>query len=85
MDQPPIKIPWYEDANVAAHLMKYGYSEPQALVVADPSPHERLTLGTKELAAALGFTWQTIPTSSPGWGIIAPMSFVLAFREIMTR
>lgn len=67
------------DADVAAHLIKYGYTQSQSLFLADPSTHTKLTLGTKELAAILGFTWQTIPSLSPGWGDNCTMRFCIGF------
>lgn len=48
------------DIMIARHLMKYGFTRTQAFV-AVATPHQTTLLGTKELAALLGFRWQWLP------------------------
>jgi hypothetical protein len=55
------------DAEIARHLVNYGFTPRQANVLAYISPHEQMTRGTTALAAALGVRWQTLP-GTPGDG-----------------
>jgi hypothetical protein len=48
------------NAEVAKHLMVYGYTKYQAWSLATATPHETFRLGTKQWARELGFTWQTL-------------------------
>ena len=48
------------DADVATHLLRYGYTKSQAWALATATPHTTARLGTKGWAASLGFQWQTL-------------------------
>lgn len=48
------------DVDVAKGLMKYGYTQFQALHLADASPHEKPIAGTAAWAASMGFPIQYI-------------------------
>ena len=48
------------NAEVAEHLVQYGYTRTQAWALATATPHEAVRLGTKYWARQLGFSWQTI-------------------------
>jgi hypothetical protein len=48
------------NADVAEHLVKFGYTRTQAWALATATPHDAVRLGTKYWARQLGFSWQTI-------------------------
>lgn len=48
------------DLDVAAHLMKYGYTQFQAYQLAYAAPHRTTRLATVDWALNLGFHWQTL-------------------------
>jgi len=50
------------DVMIGKHLMMYGFTRRQAVAML-ATPHQSTLLGTKPLAALLGFRWQWLP-----WG-----------------